>query len=216
MMLICMSGCAEPSGVLLLPRRIQLSPIKPLTGSSSAWSISWRWSSSGRHTISCKTPSSFGACRRWSSAASSSSIVKCFMGSTPWVNSGTRYYNRVWRARLNTCNLLPQMLPQAPQRDLSDERDRLRFLLAVNNAVVATLSLKDLLYTVSGWLRKFFPLDFASMVIKDEESGMLKIHALDAPPPGGVLDEGSVIHLEGRAAGIAIATRETVMRARID
>src|ERR1044072_7549685 len=108
------------------------------------------------------------------------------------------------------------MLPQASQRDLSDERDRLRFLLDVNNAVVSTLSLKDLLYTVSGWLRKFFPLDFASMVIKDEESGMLKIHALDAPPPGGVLDEGSVIPLEGTPPGIAIATRQNVMRDRID
>ena len=78
------------------------------------------------------------------------------------------------------------MRPQAPQRDLSDERDRLRFLLDVNNAVVSILSLKGLLYAVSGWLRKFFPLDLASMVIMDEETGMLKVHALDAPAPGGV------------------------------
>jgi formate hydrogenlyase transcriptional activator len=108
------------------------------------------------------------------------------------------------------------MLPQAPQRDLSDERDRLRFLLDVNNAVVSTLSLKDLLYAVSGCLRKFFSLDFASMVIKDEETGMLKIHALDAPAPGSVLDEGSVVPLEGTPPGIAIATRKTVHRDRID
>jgi len=58
------------------------------------------------------------------------------------------------------------MLPQAPQRDLSDERDRLRLLLDVTNAVVSNLSLKDLLYAVSGWLRKLIPLDFASMVIR--------------------------------------------------
>ena len=107
------------------------------------------------------------------------------------------------------------MLPQAPQRDLSDERDRLRFLLDVNNAVVSSLSLKDLLYSVSGWLRRFFPLDFASMVIRDEETGMLKIHALDAPIPGGVLGEGSVVPLEGTPPGIAIATRQTVMRDRV-
>jgi hypothetical protein len=44
------------------------------------------------------------------------------------------------------------MLPQAPQRDLSDERDRLRLLLDVNNAVVSNLSLKELLYAVSGWM----------------------------------------------------------------
>ena len=108
------------------------------------------------------------------------------------------------------------MRPQAPQRDLSDERDRLRFLLDVNNAVVSILSLKDLLYAVSGWLRKFFPLDLASMVIMDEETGMLKVHALDAPAPGGVLAEGSVLPLEGTPPGIAIATRQTVLRERLD
>src|SRR5215813_4025213 len=109
------------------------------------------------------------------------------------------------------------MLPQGPQpRDHSDERDRLRLLLDVNNAVVSTLSLKDLLYAVSGWLRKFFPLDFASMVIKDEETGMLKVHALDSAPPGGVLAEGAILPLEGTPPGIAIATRQTVMRDRID
>ena len=129
---------------------------------------------------------------------------------------GDAIQNRVWRARINSCNLLRQMLPQAPQRDLSDERDRLRLLLDVNNAVVTKLSLKELLYVVSGWLRKFFPLDLASMVIKDEESGMLKVHALDAPAPGGVLAEGSVLPLEGTPPGIAIATRQTVLRERID
>jgi len=108
------------------------------------------------------------------------------------------------------------MLPQVPQRDLSDERDRLRLLLDVNNAVVSNLSLKDLLYTVSGWLRKVMSFDLASMVIKDEESGMLKVHALDAPAPGGVLGEGTVLPLEGTPPGIAIATRQTVMRDRID
>ena len=108
------------------------------------------------------------------------------------------------------------MLPQAPQCDLSDERDRLRLLLDVNNAVVSNLSLKELLYVVSGWLRKLMSFDLASMVIRDEESGMLKVHALDAPAPGGVLAEGAILPLEGTPPGIAIATRKTVLRDRID
>ena len=96
------------------------------------------------------------------------------------------------------------------------ERDRRQLLLEVSNAVVSNLSLKELLLAVSAWLRKFFAHDWASMVIKDEESGHLRVHALDGPVPGGVLGEGSIIPLEGTPPGIAIATRKTVMRDRID
>ncbi|HEX7330657.1 MAG TPA: sigma 54-interacting transcriptional regulator [Pyrinomonadaceae bacterium] len=106
------------------------------------------------------------------------------------------------------------MLPQISQHELSHER--LRLLLDINNAIVSNLSLKELLYTISGCLRKFFPLDLASMVIKDEETGQLRVHALDAPAPGGVLAEGAILPLEGTPPGIAIATRQTVLRERID
>ena len=109
------------------------------------------------------------------------------------------------------------MLPQSSQlHDASDERDRLRLLLDVNNAVVSNLSLRELLFTVSGWLKRFFPIDLASMVIIDEESGKLRVHALDAPAPGGVLDEGTLLPLEGTPPGIAIATRSTVLRDRLN
>ena len=108
------------------------------------------------------------------------------------------------------------MLPSIAQQELSQERDRLRLLLDVNNAVVTNLSLRDLLLAVSGWMKQFFAHDLASMVICDEESGQLRVHALDAPAPGGVLTEGSILPLEGTPPGIAIATRKTVMRERID
>src|SRR5262245_21046824 len=101
------------------------------------------------------------------------------------------------------------MLPQVSQ-------DRLRLLLDVNNAVVSNLSLKELLYAVAELLRKFCAHDFASIVIKDEESGQLRVHALNAPAPGGILDEGSLLPLDGTPPGMAIATRQTVMRDLID
>lgn len=109
------------------------------------------------------------------------------------------------------------MLPQSSQpHDVSDERDRLRLLLDVTSAVVSNLTMRELLFTVAGWLRKFFPVDWASMVIKDEETGLLKVHALDAPAPGGILAEGALLPLEGTPPGVAIATRKTVLRDRID
>ena len=96
------------------------------------------------------------------------------------------------------------------------ERDRRQLLLEVSNAVVSNLTLRELLIAVSGWLRKFFDHDVASMVIRDEESGLLRVHALDAPAPGGVLAEGSVLPVEGTPPGIAMETRQTVLRERID
>ena len=101
------------------------------------------------------------------------------------------------------------MLPQVSQ-------DRLRLLLDVTNAVNSNLTLKDLLMAVTECLRKFFDHDWASMVIKDEESGQLRIHALNASVPGGVLVEGSILPLDGTPPGIAMATRQTVRRDRID
>ncbi|HXQ72488.1 MAG TPA: sigma 54-interacting transcriptional regulator [Pyrinomonadaceae bacterium] len=108
------------------------------------------------------------------------------------------------------------MLPSAAQQQLSQERDRLRLLLEVNNAVVTNLSLRDLLIAISGWMKEFFHHDFASMVIPDEETGQLCVHALDAPAPGGVLAEGAILPLEGTPPGIAMATRKTVRRDRLD
>ena len=108
------------------------------------------------------------------------------------------------------------MLPQISQQEAVDERDRLRLLLEINNAVVSNLSLKELLLAVSNCLREFFAHDVASMVIKDEETGQLRVHALNAPAPGGVLEEGSILPLEGTPPGIAMATRQTVLRDRID
>jgi formate hydrogenlyase transcriptional activator len=90
------------------------------------------------------------------------------------------------------------MLPSAAQQQLSQERDRLRLLLEINNTVVTNLSLHDLLLALSGWMKQFFAHDLASMVICDEETGQLRVHALDAPAPGGVLAEGSVLPLEGK------------------
>jgi formate hydrogenlyase transcriptional activator len=105
---------------------------------------------------------------------------------------------------------------QIPEQQLASERDRLRLLLEVSNAVVSNLSLRDLLLSISACLRQFFNHDFASVVLKDEEAGQLRVHALDAPAPDGVLTEGTLMPMEGTPPGLAIMTREPVMRERID
>ena len=108
------------------------------------------------------------------------------------------------------------MLPQISHQETIDERDRLRLLLDVNNAIVSNLSLKEVLVAVSESLRELVAHDFASIVIKEEETGLFRVHALDGLVPGRVLEEGSILPLDGTPPGIAIATRQTVMRERID
>ena len=105
---------------------------------------------------------------------------------------------------------------QIPEQQLASERDRLHLLLEVSNAVVSNLTLKDLFMTVSACLRRFFNHDFASIVLRDEETGQLRVYALDAPTPNGVLNEGTLLPMEGTPPGIAIMTRSTVLRDRID
>ena len=96
------------------------------------------------------------------------------------------------------------------------ERDRRQLLLEVNNAVVSNLSLHDLLVAISSWLRKFIKHEFASVVLVDEESGQLRIHALDKPFPLNLAREGTILPIDGTPAGIAIKTRTTVRRDRMD
>src|SRR5919202_381419 len=101
-------------------------------------------------------------------------------------------------------------------RNAARERDRRQLLLEVSNAVVSNLSLKELLLAVSGCLKQFFDHDYASIVLYDEEAGLLRVHALDALAPGGGHSEGSLLPIEGTPAGLAIKTRETILRERLD
>ena len=103
-----------------------------------------------------------------------------------------------------------------PTDDSERESDRLRLLLEVSNAVVSKLSLKDLLVTVSSFLKRFIDHDFASVVLYDEESEKIHVHALDKPAPGGVLGEGTILPMDGTPPGLAIRTRQSVRRDVID
>jgi formate hydrogenlyase transcriptional activator len=102
-----------------------------------------------------------------------------------------------------------------PRRDVG-ETERAQIMLEVTSAVVSNLSLRDLLRAVSACLKQFFNHDFASLVLCEEGAGLLRIHALDAPTTGGVLDEGALLPMEGTPPGLAIMTRETVLRDRVD
>ena len=102
------------------------------------------------------------------------------------------------------------------ERSGVSDAERAQILLEVTSAVVSNLSLHDLLMAVSACLKRCFNHDFASIVLYDEGAGEMRVHALDVAAPGGVFTEGSLLPMDGTPAGLAIKTRRTVLRERLD
>jgi formate hydrogenlyase transcriptional activator len=95
------------------------------------------------------------------------------------------------------------------------ERDRNQLLVEIGQAVASSLRLKDLFRTVSSLLQRFINHDMASFVLKDRDTGELRVHMLDRPP-SDIGREGMVIPLEGTPAGLCISSRSTIRRETVD
>ena len=99
---------------------------------------------------------------------------------------------------------------QSVQQQLTEERDRLRLLLEVNNTVVSVLDLHQLLNAVSASLRRLVPHEYASLSLYDRETHRLQIHALDFPVSKGLLQEGLSVGVDESPTGRALMTRQPV------
>ena len=91
---------------------------------------------------------------------------------------------------------------------LGRERDRLRALLEINNAVVGHLSSKELFQAISSSLRRTFGLDYASLLIYDCDRCGLKLQTLDFPDGSGHIRENALVPLDESLAGHVFRTRE--------
>ena len=95
------------------------------------------------------------------------------------------------------------------------ESERNQLLHEVGQAIVSSLSLKELFSTVSDCLRRFINHDMASVVLLDQETGQLRVHLLDRPP-ADIWHEGATIPMAGTPAGLCISTRKTILRHKVD
>jgi formate hydrogenlyase transcriptional activator len=100
---------------------------------------------------------------------------------------------------------------QCYQGKLAEERDRLRLLLEVNNAVVAHLDLRELFRSIAASLRRVLQQDYASLALYDEARHAWRVHALDFPEGRGVLREERVAPFEGAPASRAVAARRALV-----
>ena len=96
------------------------------------------------------------------------------------------------------------------------ERDRLRLLVEVNNAVVSNLDLQDLLQSIAAFLRQVIPHDVTGLVVYDEKSNELRAQGVEVLGAKPTFRRGTVLPFEGTPAGLAFTSRKTVLRERID
>ncbi len=108
-------------------------------------------------------------------------------------------------------NALNSQSAQIYQQELARERDRLRLLLEVNNALVSTLDLHQLLRAISGCLRRVMNHDYASLALYEPAAQQLRLHALDFPQGKGLLQEEMAFPIEGTPSGQVIVTRQPLI-----
>jgi formate hydrogenlyase transcriptional activator len=100
---------------------------------------------------------------------------------------------------------------QCYQRQLAEERDRLRLLLDANNAVVTHLDLRDLFRSIADCLRRFIQQDYTSLALYDEAAHGWRLYALDFPSSKGLLQEEILVQFAGAPASRAFTSRRTVV-----
>jgi len=100
---------------------------------------------------------------------------------------------------------------QAYQKQLARERDRLQVLLEINNLLVSTRDVTELFKGIVSSLKPVIQHDYTSLALADGGTGLLKIHALDAPVRTPELKTEFTISLEGSPAGQAIARGEVLI-----
>jgi formate hydrogenlyase transcriptional activator len=105
-------------------------------------------------------------------------------------------------------NVLHAESAQAAQRQLTHERDRVRLLLEVNNAVVSHLSLDHLFPAVSACLRRVIEHDGSALVLYDPETRRYRVHVLSFAKNESFIKEGIADSDCKMPAHSAIASRK--------
>ncbi|HMK29854.1 MAG TPA: sigma 54-interacting transcriptional regulator [Terriglobales bacterium] len=100
------------------------------------------------------------------------------------------------------------------QRQVVRERDHLRLLLEVNNAVVSNLSLSELARAIPARVRTAMQCDAACLSLPDTDGVHLRICGLDFPQGRGFLHEAMVLPVEGTSPGTAYSTGQPLMWGR--
>jgi formate hydrogenlyase transcriptional activator len=95
---------------------------------------------------------------------------------------------------------------QAFQQQVIRERDRLKLLLAVNNAVVSNLALSELFRAIPTSVRNAMQCDAACLSLPEANKLQLRVYGLDFPHGRGFLREEMVLSIDGSSPGAAFSS----------
>ncbi len=107
-------------------------------------------------------------------------------------------------------NVLHYEEAKAYQQRLRREHDRLGLLLNINQSLVSTLDQTELFRAISNQCRGALQCDYVSLSLPDAETGALRFYALDFPKGKGILQEETVLPLEGSPSGQAFKSGKPV------
>ncbi|MBN1569775.1 MAG: sigma 54-interacting transcriptional regulator [Acidobacteria bacterium] len=113
-------------------------------------------------------------------------------------------------------NILTYESQVESQRELARERDHLRLLLQVNDAVADKLDTRELFSAISVCLREALNVEYASLTLFDAQNRCLKRHSLDFPGGGGILQQDAVIPIENTTVGEAFTKAIPVVARRAE
>jgi formate hydrogenlyase transcriptional activator len=96
-------------------------------------------------------------------------------------------------------------------QDLTQERDQLRLMLEINDALVLHLELRDLFAAIAESLRRTLRHDYTSLALHDAASDTLRLHVLDFATGRGLIKEGLQIPMAEAPAARALRERKAVI-----
>jgi formate hydrogenlyase transcriptional activator len=97
------------------------------------------------------------------------------------------------------------------QRQLARERDRLRTLLELTNAVVSRLDLRELFNAIATSLRQLFDCEYASLSLYEPETRHMRLQALDFPAGKGLIREEMSVPIDDAPSAEALRTRQPLL-----
>jgi formate hydrogenlyase transcriptional activator len=103
---------------------------------------------------------------------------------------------------------------RAAEQQAANERRRLELLLEINNRIASTLDLRELFIAISGCLRNLLHHDYADLSFYDAETDRMRVYAIDRSNNIKFGQEDVWASLENTPPGLAIHTRNAVMRER--
>jgi formate hydrogenlyase transcriptional activator len=96
------------------------------------------------------------------------------------------------------------------------ERDRMRALFEITNALVAKLPMDDLFSAISEQLNRVVAHDFAVMTLLDKATGEIRLNGLHSPGGIDFVPEETSARPEGLPCGEALTTGKPVVTAGLD